>query len=368
MNSNNNTLTVSLVGHYGRGNLGDDAMLEGIRRSFPDEHELRVMAHKQIPGVYTYIETPLQLLRAGFESDWIWMGGGSFIHDETKNRRFLHRGMLKAIAIFLTAKLTRCRLAFIGMGLGPIRHRWKQRIVRFLLARADYVSLRDRFSMEEWRRCADEEASHVHLTFDSCVALKPTDRGLAASSGPLTIGLNVLPYFRIYHDEPDRDGVLLDTVVQSCKQVLGERATRIRIFTYNVKEEESEGEMVAAAKDALSKFADTEIVPYQTPQNTIEDIRVCDAMVAMRYHGSMMGYVAGVPQIVLSYHEKCRALANEIGLPARSVLAVDSLQVETLAQKIHCLLENPDIFVAPRPLEDARRQFRATYFPMQFRS
>lgn len=361
-------MKVLLVGHYGRGNLGDRAMLEGIQRAFPEEHELHVVTRKKTRSLRTVEEAPWEVLRAAFESDWIWMGGGSFIHDEATNRRFMHRGLLKVLAIFLVARIARCKLAFIGMGLGPIRRQWKRRLVRFLFSHADYVSLRDGLSIDEWNRCASKGSSHIHLTFDSCVALESCGSNqFPKNDETLTIGLNILPYFTIYHDSPRRDDILLDKIAQSIKRALDGRPARIRVFTYNVKEEESEREMILAAKQVLSEFADAEAIPYQSPQKTIEDIGACDLMIAMRYHGSMMGYIARVPQIVLSYHEKCRALADEVGLPAHSVHDVKDLRVEALTRAMRRLFRNPDTYVAPRPLDDARAQFRDTYFPKSFR-
>jgi polysaccharide pyruvyl transferase WcaK-like protein len=366
---------VLLIGHYGKENLGDDVMLEGIRKAFPEEHELCVVAGRPIEGLETYPQRPLSLLRAGLESDWIWMGGGSIIHDEGSSPRFKHRGLMQAVVVFLVATITRCRLAFIGMGLGPLRHAWKRRIVAELFGRSDYVSLRDSASMDEWRQCAPSSEQSVHRTFDSCVVLRsqeassskrPCSSPAEGTKTPEVIGLNLLPYFRTYEDDPEGDEKFLDLIVHALRRSL-QAERQIRLFTFNKKNEESEQAFIEETRRRLSEFVDTEIFPYSTPRRTIEEIDQCDAMIAMRYHGSVMAYLAGVPQVVIGYHEKCTALARDIGCAPRSVIDIRHLHThEPLVEAFTGLQEEPASYCASLPLSEAVAQFESAYFPREF--
>ena len=368
-------MRVLLIGHYGKENLGDDAMLEGIRTAFPEEHELCVVAGRPIEGLETYPQRPLSLLRAGLKSDWIWMGGGSIIHDEGSSPRFKHRGLMQAIVVFLVATITRCRLAFVGMGLGPLRHAWKRRIVAGLLGRADYVSLRDSASTDEWRRCAPSNEQSARRTFDSCVVLRSEEasspRRPCSSPGenkktPEVIGLNLLPYFRIHEDDPGGNERFLGLTVHALRRSL-HAGTRVRLFTFNKKSEESEQAFIEETRRRLSEFVNTEVLPYSTPRHTIEEIEQCDAMIAMRYHGSMMAYVAGVPQVILGYHEKCTALARDIGCPPRAVIDIRHLHTpKPLVAAFTGLQKEPASYCASLPISEALSQFKSAYFPEEF--
>lgn len=357
-------------------------MLAGIRTAFPDKHELRVVASRPIEGIETYQQRPLELLRAGLECDWIWMGGGSIIHDEGTNPRFKHRGLIQALVVFFVAVVTRCQFAYIGMGLGPLRHRWKRRVVAFLFRQADYVSLRDSASVDEWRRCDPSNESLVHRTFDSCVALQlrsenrdpdsnemsgwPCLGGTEVGGTPTEIGLNIMPYFRVYEDDPQRDEHLLNLVVDALRKSLAD-GTTVRLFTFNKKDEESERAFIDEARGRLSDFVDTDVLSYATPRHTLEEIERCDAMIAMRYHGSMMAYLAGVPQVVLGYHEKCIALARDIGCPPRAVIDIRHLHsLDSLAAAVTGIQQDPGAYCASLPLSAARHQFESSYFPHDF--
>jgi polysaccharide pyruvyl transferase WcaK-like protein len=352
-------------------------MLAGIRASFPDEHELRIVAPQSIEGLTTYPQQPIDMFRAGMEVDWIWMGGGSSIHDEKSNPKFKHRGLIHAVFIFLVATVTRCRLAYIGMGLGPLRHPWKRRIVGALFRRANYVSLRDSASMEEWRRCAPAHEHFPQRTFDSCVALAspslststpPCEANQQRTTPPEVIGLNLLPYFRIYEDDPTGDERLLDLLVESLQKALAP-STRVRIFTFNKKETESEEAFIEYARQELSRSVETEVVSYSSPRHTIEEIGQCDAMIAMRYHGSMMAYLAGVPQIVLGYHEKCTSLARDIGCSPGSIIDIRHLHTrKPLIEAVKGLQKRTDAYCATLPISEAQQQFESSYFPEAFRT
>jgi polysaccharide pyruvyl transferase WcaK-like protein len=375
-------LKVLLIGHYGKGNLGDDAMLAGIRKAFPDEHELRVVASRPVEGLKTYQQRPLELLRAGLECDWIWMGGGSIIHDEGTNPRFKHRGLMQAVVVFFLAVFTRCQLAYIGMGLGPLRHRWKRRVVAFLFQQADYVSLRDSASVDEWRRCDPSNEHLVHRTFDSCVALqtlsenrdpdsdeiseRPCFGGTEVGETPTEIGLNIMPYFRVYEDDPERDEHFLNLIVDALRKSLAD-GTTVRLFTFNKKDEESEQVFIDEAGHRLSDFVDTDVLSYSTPQHTLEEIERCDAMIAMRYHGSMMAYLAGVPQVVLGYHEKCIALARDIGCSPCAIIDIRHLHSpDSLAAAVRGVQRDPTAYCASLPVSTAHEQFESSYFPLDF--
>jgi polysaccharide pyruvyl transferase WcaK-like protein len=282
---------------------------------------------------------------------------------------------MQAIVVFLVATITRCRLAFIGMGLGPLRHAWKRRVVAELFGRADYVGLRDSASMDEWRQCAPSSEQSARRTFDSCVVLRsdeasspkrPCSSPEESAKTPEVIGLNLLPYFRVHEDDPEGDEKFLDHIVHALRRSL-KAERRIRLFTFNKKNEESEQAFIEETRRRLSEFVDTEVLPYSTPRRTIEEIEQCDAMIAMRYHGSMMAYLAGVPQVILGYHEKCTALARDIGCAPRSVIDIRHLHThEPLVEAFTGLQEEPAFYCASLPLSEAVAQFESAYFPREF--
>ncbi len=354
---------VLLVGHYGRNNLGDDAMLEGIRRTIPDGVRLTVLAGRPLPQLRTAPERPWAFVQQLVRNDWIWFGGGTHIHDLGDNPRFVNRGLLKALVLFVSAKLLRRKIAFIGMGLGPIRSRWTRQLTGFMLERLDYLSVRDERSYEAASQCT--ERHRAQRTFDSCVALDPGSH--SNRTEPFVLGMNVMPYFWMYHAEPDRDRqfvtLLAEAVLEGALALPPERRPRVRIFTFSTKPKESELAVIEVLATALAPHLETEVVPYQAPETTLRAIGRCHAFIGMRYHSAMMAYIHRLPQIVLSYHPKCTALAEEVALPDRAIAEVEAIEGETIRHSVGELLTDPDRYRADLPLDEAYRRFVSRYFP-----
>src|SRR4029077_6118387 len=96
----------------------------------------------------------------------------------------------------IAAKLSRCKLLFLSVGAGPIRHPLSRRIIRYALALGEYRSYRDRFSKQYLE----------HIGFDtSCDLVRPDlafsfpktklpVRGNHRASKPV-VGVGLISYF-----------------------------------------------------------------------------------------------------------------------------------------------------------------------------
>jgi polysaccharide pyruvyl transferase WcaK-like protein len=195
---------------------------------------------------------------------------------------------------------------------------------------------------------------------------RPCFGGAEVEETPTEIGLNIMPYFRVYEGDPERDEHFLNLVVDALRKSLAD-GTTVRLFTFNKKDEESERAFIDEARGRLSDFVDTDVLSYTTPRHTLEEIERCDAMIAMRYHGSMMAYLAGVPQVVLGYHEKCIALARDIGCSPRAVIDIRHLHSpDSLAAAVTGVQRDPTAYCASLPVSAAHEQFESSYFPLDF--
>ena len=144
---------VLLVGHYGRNNLGDDAMLEGIRRTIPDGVRLTVLAGRPLPQLRTAPERPWAFVQQLVRNDWIWFGGGTHIHDLGDNPRFVNRGPAEGAGPvrLCEAPPTQDRLHRHGSGTDPLPMdppaHWLHAGASRLLERAGRTLVRGRQSM-----------------------------------------------------------------------------------------------------------------------------------------------------------------------------------------------------------------------------
>ncbi|MDD4715108.1 MAG: polysaccharide pyruvyl transferase CsaB [Oscillospiraceae bacterium] len=168
---------VLICGAYGRGNAGDDAILEAIlielRQINPDlplwvlsRHPRSTQLSYRVNSIYTF--SFLHFLYRMKKSVLYINGGGSLMQDITSRR-----SLWFYLYTIWTAKRQGCKVLMYGCGIGPINHKNH----RYLLAKClnqsvDIITLRDPHSLKE---LADLEVNRpeIKLSADPTVVLPP---------------------------------------------------------------------------------------------------------------------------------------------------------------------------------------------------
>ena len=145
---------VVICGAYGRGNAGDEAILEAILlelRAIDPDLPLWVMTRKpmdtrlrhRVNAVYTF-HVPSFARRMAHSQLYI-NGGGSLMQDVTSRRSlWFYLYTLDA------AKRRGCKVMMYGCGIGPINYAYNRKRARRTINRSvDVITLRDRSSLDE---------------------------------------------------------------------------------------------------------------------------------------------------------------------------------------------------------------------------
>lgn len=169
---------VVICGAYGRGNQGDEAILESVLQQLRAEdadlpvHVLsrspRLTAQQRnVPCVYTFSDWKTRRLMR--RSKLYISGGGSLIQDATSTR-----SLLFYLYSIRTAHRLGCRVMMYGCGIGPVSGRWNRRIAaRVMNACVDVITLRDPDSarfLEEMGVTRPE----IHVTADPALLQAPS--------------------------------------------------------------------------------------------------------------------------------------------------------------------------------------------------
>ena len=143
-----------VCGAYGRGNAGDDAILEAIvteLRQIDPDLPIWVLSRNpestrltyRVNAIYTFA-VPRFLHRMGKTRLYI-NGGGSLMQDVTS-----HRSLWFYLFTISAAKLRGNKVQMYGCGIGPIHHPAnRRRAAKVLQKRVDAITLRDTHSAEE---------------------------------------------------------------------------------------------------------------------------------------------------------------------------------------------------------------------------
>jgi len=150
---NKNSL-VCVLGVYGKGNLGDEALLLAIQDEIlsinPNTHvvafcsdpcvvknELNIEAQSRKP--FPNFFRKINLIR---RANVLILGGGTMLYDHQKWKQEL---AANAAFVFwpIVAKLFRTPVIAVGQGLGPANHFLTKFTIRYVYSRFDAITLRD---------------------------------------------------------------------------------------------------------------------------------------------------------------------------------------------------------------------------------
>ena len=367
---------VLILGHFGMKNIGDEAMLVGILysiRELSPSASVRIMPTSRGANFCGHLIQKWQvdtveralwpILRSLLWADVVILGGGTHFHDFRGNYRYVK--ILLGFCIFFTlAKLLRKKVAYLGIGIGPLCTWWGKRLVRYILALADLIAVRERCSYETANCLAGKKK--VIKGFDPSVFLYrlTSTLGLSKCIQPKVLGCSILPYYSIYEKNPTKDNLVINSLAQAIGSWLSEDPAReARIIVFRGPSKEDDYEVSRRLLNQLPKGRRVALVPYTSdPQYMLRRVMECDLFIATRFHSILFAYLAGLPMIVLSYHPKCKCIAEEIELPDKAILPIEfCTDAGKIASLLRAMSEKPDEFTAALPINKAIIKAETTF-------
>ena len=290
-----------LVGFFGEGNLGDEAILQGVLSTLPPGHRISVTAgnHRQHQGPEYLPRQGLvawhRFIRELQSSRHIWFAGGILQDWSFEGTTFFG---LRVLAAHHLGKPP----SFWGAGIGPFHRRSTRRFVSRVLRYPHPVWLRDKHSCDLYHALTGRTAN---LGADWSWAIPPCV-SQQEKIAPGTIGMNLRPWF---FNDWQHHLQMLSAGLPAGKPQLG----------------------IAARPE------DRRLMHRLVPHADIKDCddfasliglsaQLCEGW-AMRYHVLLAMLRAGIPVIPLPYDEKVRSLCEEAGIS----LPVDVRQAPFLA-------------------------------------
>lgn len=160
-----------IIGYYGHGNLGDEAMLQSIRSSLMQRniYNIHVLAKESSEdGTLVGRQHILALMRHIRGADLILFGGGNLLQNETSRRSLLFYSLLLRYA-----HARGRRILMIGTGLGPVHGVLARAQVRHLLTLPRALFLRTHEDECEARALlgGGQKLPYVALAGDLCFRL-----------------------------------------------------------------------------------------------------------------------------------------------------------------------------------------------------
>lgn len=325
---------IVISGYYGFGNAGDEAMLAAmieVLTELASDVKITVISGNPadtrsrhgVASVYR-LNYP-EITRVLSRSQLLISGGGSLLQDVTSDRSLYYY-----LSIMMLAKKLSTPVMLYAQGIGPVRGRLAQGIMRYVGNMVDLITVRDEGSRDELKRLQITKPP-VYVTADPVLAMHQVDkqagRMILAKAGiesrlPL-IGISVREWKDWVHYK--------QVLVQVADQAAAEFGARIVFLPMQWPED------VAVSKRVASRTKHGAIVlseEYSTSE-LLSLVGNFDLLIGVRLHALIFAAIMHVPMVGISYDPKIERFLETLGEHHAGTL--QTVSVDKLLDKVRQL-------------------------------
>ncbi len=306
------------VGYQGFGNVGDEAILAGIQRLLEGtgieittvvggdrapipacEHAERITGRRVLPG--------LRALRALRRSDAVILSGGGLLHD--------HWPLVvpQYLAWVVAARLLGCRVAWVGVGIGPLRRRRSRFLTGLALRLSTVLLVRDEGSAALARATGGRVTAIIPdpaFYLDAPAPVFNVDAPVPAAPPAPALGLVIrepLP------GTADPEG-FLDALATAAADQHTRHGRSTRLLTFAGARDDAYAARLADRLRARGIPVTVEALTPD-PRTAMTALGACEVLLTVRLHGIILASVIGLPWATVSYDDKVAAIAGYLGAP-----------------------------------------------------
>jgi polysaccharide pyruvyl transferase WcaK-like protein len=330
-----------LVGYYGMRNSGDDALMFATAwaaknilgckntkvglygdytRETQSDNQLSLKFNQQFPG-----QNRLLHYKTAIQSKRIIFGGGSVLHSETdinlKRQLMSLANQQKSLAV--------------GVGIGPFNSVAAEKAGAKFLNECGYVGVRDNASLAIAQSIAPH--ANVHKTFDLAPLLlcsnqyKPTvneRQGIALTLCSVAIDA-------IGKTDTTKEEKRVEQFVQLITKLYAQTGEPITLIEFNGHKVLGDWKINNNIIARLDKNIQVTIKKYDpNPIALLNNLSGYKAILSMRLHGAILGYLANTPVLSINYHSKCKGWCEEVGMPEDYQIDLFNLNIEKIVSQI----------------------------------
>lgn len=342
------TRRIVISGYYGFRNSGDEAVLRSILLALAEQGEAAGVTIQpvvlsadpawtsQMYGVEAVRRMhPKDLWNALRTSDGLISGGGSLLQDATSAKTIpYYTGVIKL------AQLLGKPTFIYSQGIGPVTRRWMDPLIRGVMRKSAYVSVRDAESAELLKRIGVPH-SRIEVVPDPVMGL-PLPAGSAAVERAEAAGdAAAVPVVGVSLRHWRKDGADLGRAADALAELASRRPVRLRFLPFHTPDDAETSRLVMerlAGRLAGGSTAEL-AAPGDDPQQMLLEVSRCDALFGMRLHALIYAANQMVPMLGLSYDPKIDQFLHRLGLDA--IGTTEELDPAAFADSAEVLLDNP---------------------------
>ena len=353
--------TVGIMGYYGFGNVGDEAILHTLLGwidqiqagteqvvftadpwGLPSSGHIQTMPNIVPASLRHWIFGSLGRNRRRFfdvvrtfrRLDMLILGGGGLIKDVPSTTRHL-KSILNRIEWALRLDQ---QVAVLGVGAGPIHHKESFVAIRRTLSKVHLLTVRDEDSRQLLME-AGVPASGIHVTADIALAMEPP-RSSDDRCDPEAEGA--------YRDSSPRiavcvrtasvdQGRFLSGLEHVCRYAVDELGARIWLIPFQAGAGVDDVRATRQLADRLQAPDTVRLIgPGHSPMEIMSLLGRMNVVVGEKLHSVILALNVGVPCVGIAYEPKVQSLFEEMGHPEWSVTPeqVQSMELTTCFRRV----------------------------------
>ena len=342
------TLKALLVGYQGFGNVGDEAILAGIELVLGGT-VIRVDWVVCGPQPVTSFSNAIRIrtrrgrpslagVRALRRADLLLFSGGGLLHDHWP------AVVPTYLAWSLLARASGTRIAWVGVGIGPLRGHLARRLAGWTLRLADLITVRDVESAELVGEVAP--GAPVTVVPDPAVFIVPPVTGTNRQGVGIIVRLPTPSQAQL------GEHMARELGKAAARLSADGRTVTLLTFGGTRDREVAEAVAVAATRAGGARPAIEELGPDPLP--VLTRLAALEGVISVRLHGLILAAVAQTPVVGVSYDPKVGAWASRLGLE-RGVPLTD-LDATMLLKALARNMAEPVVSGVARRVANLRRE------------
>lgn len=361
---------IFIFGYYGWGNTGDDAMLYAllqelskffVKDKFAILSRIPVVIPDFVKDRVRFVKpTAISVFLEIVKSHIFVIGGGTHIHDYGRYTKAIKR-LLILFVLITFAKINGNKIYLIGNGIGPISTKLGKVLTKFICHLSDKITVRDRASYQLLERLGLTNTNKVSLSFDPAVILElPQEIRTEESFNKKILGICITSVFEQYYGDREKDLLIVDEIARTLNKFLAVMPELwVYLFIFKNGPRDSDVYITRILKERLKPAERIKLVTYNPdPREVLSRVAQCSAFIGTKYHSCLFAYLANIPLLIIEYHPKCRALAEELGLPRNAVISLNEIINGQLEERLEKLMRFPQIFHTTLPISLSKSRAR----------
>ncbi|EXX84542.1 polysaccharide pyruvyl transferase family protein, partial [Paenibacillus darwinianus] len=228
-----------------------------------------------------------------------------------------------------------------SQGIGPVTRQWMNPLIRGVMKRSRYVSVRDAESAALLARMGVDRG-RIEIVPDPVMGLPlPHAEGTEASGKAGAAGAEPggerVPVVGVSLREWRKDAADLARAASALATLARRRAVRLRFLPFHTPDDAAVSHAVMSQLGAIGASTAEVAAPGEDPQQMLLEVSRCDLVFAMRLHALIYAANQQVPMLGLSYDPKIDQFLGRLGLKA--IGTTESLDGEAFADAAEGLLD-----------------------------